>query len=71
MSVGYFVIPCYNEEECLVLSIKRLISKLYELIKLGKISKNSRIVFVDDGSKDDTWKIITEYARKDTRLSEK
>lgn len=68
MSVGYFVIPCYNEEECLVLSIKRLISKLYELIKLGKISKNSRIVFVDDGSKDDTWKIITEYARKDTHI---
>lgn len=54
----YFVIPCYNEEQCLAETTKRLKSKLDELIKIKKISKKSKIVYVDDGSEDKTWDLI-------------
>ena len=56
----YFVIPCYNEEEVLNETIKRLGEKLDSLIKSGKASEESRMLFVDDGSKDRTWEIISE-----------
>lgn len=52
------VIPCYNEEEVLTETAKRLYEKYTSLIKSEKISSDSRIVFVNDGSKDKTWKII-------------
>ncbi|SFC35555.1 glycosyltransferase family 2 protein [Butyrivibrio sp. YAB3001] len=58
MSRLFCVIPCYNEQEVLPETSKRLREKLESLIKNGKISDDSRIVFVNDGSKDDTWNII-------------
>ena len=52
----YMVIPCYNEEEVLPLTSKDFLKKLYELIQMDMISEESRILFVNDGSKDKTWK---------------
>ena len=54
----YLVIPCYNEEEVLPETSKQLRAKRETLMAAGKISKESRIVFVNDGSKDRTWEII-------------
>lgn len=54
----YLVIPCYNEEDVLSETANRLKQKFQGLIEENKINKNSRIVFVDDGSKDKTWNII-------------
>ena len=58
MSVVYFVIPCYNEEEVLPEASKRMIAKLEQLIQKGLASKESRLLFVDDGSRDKTWELI-------------
>ena len=60
----YFVIPCYNEEEVLPETIKRLNSKLLSLIDDGKADEDSRMIFVDDGSKDKTWSIISAYSKE-------
>ncbi len=54
----YVVIPCYNEEEVLHETEKRLSNKLHRMMESNLISEDSRIVFVDDGSKDTTWSII-------------
>jgi glycosyltransferase involved in cell wall biosynthesis len=54
----YIVVPCYNEEEALPTSAETLINKLGQLKKDGLVSDKSRIVFVDDGSKDKTWELI-------------
>lgn len=54
----YLVIPCYNEEEVLPETSKQLLNKMNSLIEKGMISNKSRIVFVNDGSKDKTWEII-------------
>ncbi len=54
----FIVVPCYNEEEVLPETSKRLLAKLEALIAEGKIAANSRIAFVNDGSKDKTWDII-------------
>ena len=54
----YIVVPCYNEEEALETSANSLMKKLEDLSAKGLISEESRIVFVDDGSKDKTWQII-------------
>lgn len=51
----YLVIPCYNEEDVLIETANRVKQKFEWLIEENKINKNSRIVFVDDGSKDKTW----------------
>lgn len=56
----YIVVPCYNEEETLVSSAEQLCKKLSALIDGGQVSDESRIVFVDDGSKDSTWQIISD-----------
>ncbi len=58
MSRLFCVIPCYNEQEVLPETSKRLEAKIKELVSAGKISEDSRILFVNDGSKDDTWNII-------------
>jgi glycosyltransferase involved in cell wall biosynthesis len=55
----YIVVPCYNEEEALEVSSKALIEKLGKFVNDGIVSDESRIVFVDDGSKDRTWDIIS------------
>lgn len=58
----YFVLPCYNEEECLKISFDSLDKKYQELVAEKKISDKSKIVFVDDGSKDKTWDVISELS---------
>lgn len=55
----YMVVPCYNEEEVLDETTRQLTEKLHNLIKGGKISEKSRILYVNDGSKDQTWAIIS------------
>ena len=65
----YAVIPCYNEQEVLHETAKRLREKFLSLIDAGKISNQSRIVFVNDGSKDSTWKIIREMHEQDKIFS--
>lgn len=54
----YLVIPCYNEEEVLHETAKRLLNKMNDMIKSNTVSKDSKILFVNDGSKDKTWSII-------------
>lgn len=56
----YLVIPCYNEHEVLPETSKQLKNKLGMLISTGKISPNSRICFINDGSSDNTWQIIAD-----------
>lgn len=56
----YMVVPCYNEEEVLEETTRQLVPKIHELMEKGKISKNSRILYVNDGSKDQTWPIISK-----------
>lgn len=65
----YLVIPCYNEEEVLSETSKRLKEKLLQLIDAGKADADSRIVFVNDGSKDRTWEIIKALHEKDVIFS--
>lgn len=60
--VLYMVIPCYNEEKVLPLTSKLFLKKIKELVNAGKISEDSRVMFVNDGSKDNTWNIITNLA---------
>lgn len=61
----YIVIPCYNEEKVLPLTSKMFLNKITELVAKGKISDQSRILFVNDGSKDTTWEIICRLADED------
>lgn len=61
----YIVIPCYNEEKVLPVTAPMFMDKLTALCTDGKISDESRIMFVDDGSKDGTWDIITELSKQD------
>ncbi|MBP3602937.1 MAG: glycosyltransferase family 2 protein [Lachnospiraceae bacterium] len=65
----YLVIPCYNEEAVLPETAKRLKEKITSLIEKGKIDKASRIVFVNDGSKDKTWEIICSLHEQDKAFS--
>lgn len=61
----WIVIPCYNEQEVLPVTSPMFLKKIIELRDKGKISDKSRILFVDDGSEDDTWKLIGELACQD------
>ena len=61
----FCVIPCYNEQEVLPETSKRLRAKVIELIEKGKIDSDSRIVFVNDGSKDATWEMISKLHQED------
>lgn len=65
----YLVIPCYNEEAVLPETAKRLKDKIASLIVMGKIDEHSRIVFVNDGSKDRTWEIIQSLHQEDKLYS--
>ena len=60
----YLVLPCYNEEEVLPETAQRLECKLKALMFAGKISPKSRVLFVNDGSKDQTWTIISRLHRE-------
>ena len=61
----YLVIPCYNEEEVLPETSKRLKEKYTSLMSAGKIDADSKIVFVNDGSKDRTWEMICDLHKAD------
>ena len=61
----FYVIPCYNEQEVLPETSKRIREKLLDLISKGKIDADSRVLFVNDGSKDDTWKMISDLHSED------
>ncbi len=65
MDTLYLVIPCYNEEEVLPETSSQLKKKIVSLMAKGKISAQSRIVFVNDGSKDKTWEIISRLHEED------
>ena len=65
LPVLYIVIPCYNEEKVLPLTAPLFRDKILELIAAGKIGSGSRVMFVNDGSRDNTWNIIRELARQD------
>ncbi len=58
MKTLFIVVPCYNEEEVLKETTKRLNDKLNNLIKMKKISSQSKVLYVNDGSKDKTWELI-------------
>lgn len=62
------VVPCYDEEEALPETALRLTALLERLRKDGRIAVNSRIVFVDDGSRDRTWQLIEALSRQDGRV---
>ena len=64
MNTLYFVVPCYNEEAVLQETAKQLYQKLQNLMEQKKVTKKSRIVFVNDGSTDQTWKIIQQLHTK-------
>ena len=68
MTTPYVVVPCYNEEEVLPETSRRLGEKLDALEAAGRISKDSRVLFVDDGSKDRTWQLISGLHQKDDRF---
>lgn len=65
-NILYLVIPCYNEEEVLYETTKQLKIKMEVLIKKKKISKKSKVMYVNDGSKDKTWEIIQDIHKKET-----
>lgn len=68
-SVLYIVVPCYNEEEVLPETAKRLKAKLESLMERGRIAPESRAMFVNDGSRDRTWELIGELHRSDPIFS--
>ena len=68
MNLG-IVVPCYNEEEVLPLAASRLGGLLQRLERSGMVSPESRIYFVDDGSRDRTWAVIRELAARDARFA--
>ena len=63
--VLWIVIPCYNEEEVLPITAPEFLAELNDLSGKGKISPDSRILFVNDGSSDATWRIISDLSRSD------
>ena len=64
----FIVIPCYNEQEALPITAKRLTELTDDMIARGIIDSESRIVLVDDGSRDETWRVITELHESDPRF---
>lgn len=61
----YIIVPCYNEEAVLPITAPMFLNKLSELIHKGKISDASKVLFVNDGSRDATWDIIEKLSAKD------
>ncbi|MCL2014007.1 MAG: glycosyltransferase family 2 protein [Oscillospiraceae bacterium] len=64
----YFVVPCYNEEDVLHETASRLGKKLTSLIESEAVAPNSRIFFVDDGSKDNTWELIRKLGSENKKF---
>lgn len=68
-NIIYFVVPCYNEEAVLEVTAQKLTQKVESLIDRGIISSKSRITFVDDGSKDQTWSLIKAISTQNSLIS--
>ncbi len=68
MNTLYIIVPCYNEEEVLPETSSRLSEKLNALCAGGLISQDSRVLFVDDGSRDGTWALIAALHERDPRF---
>lgn len=68
-AILYLVIPCYNEEEVLHETAKQLKEKLLSMILSGSISEKSKIMFINDGSKDHTWEIVQQLHEQDNIYS--
>lgn len=66
--VLYIVIPCYNEEEALPITGRRMAELLDDLTGKGLVDARSRVALVDDGSKDDTWRVIADLHAADGRF---
>lgn len=64
--VLYIVIPCYNEEEVLPVTAPMFKKKLLSMFSNGLISEKSRILFVNDGSKDRTWEVLSDLCKQDS-----
>ena len=64
----YIIVPCYNEQEVLPITAPLFRKKLLQLIADGKISDESRVLFVNDGSKDRTWELIRAMAEKEEHI---
>ena len=62
------VIPCYNEEEVLPLAVETFLSLLSGLVQEEKISSESYLCFVDDGSQDRTWKLVEAYEERSSLI---
>lgn len=67
--VLYVIIPCYNEEAVLPTTSVYFLREVQSLVNKGKINDNSRIIFVNDGSRDSTWDIIKDLAQQDEHFS--
>ena len=65
----YVVIPCYKEEEVLPETARRLKAKMAALMQQGRIAPDSRVMFVNDGSRDRTWEIIAQLHQEDRLFS--
>ena len=64
----YIVVPCYNEQEVLPITAVLFLEKIKSLISSGKVSDDSHIMLVNDGSRDNTWEIIKRLSREDTHF---
>jgi len=69
MNTIYLVVPCYNEHDALPLTAPVMLEKLRALSDGGKIAPDSGVLFVDDGSSDDTWEIIKSLRAENSRVS--
>ena len=69
MKILYMVIPCYNEQAVLLETSKQLKEKIEQLIQKKKIDKKSKIMFVDDGSSDYTWNLISDFCQENSLFS--
>lgn len=61
----YIIVPCYNEESVLPITAPMFLEEIMDLIDKGKISCESKVLFVNDGSKDKTWEIIKHFSEED------
>ena len=69
MPTVYLVVPCYNEEAVLPETVKRLSVKLNSMVETGRADRQSRILLVDDGSKDKTWEMISRFSDENETVS--
>ena len=65
----YIVIPCYNEEEVLDITTKELTKKINSLLKKNLIDKNSKVMYIDDGSNDNTWSKIKDIHNRNKQFT--